>query len=124
MRKRKVLIPVLIIIHLIMTACVYIVLPEGLDTTSSIVSKGWSGVVTGISQTEEGSLHIDLTIRNETGDWSTMSAVEDKPAILPPAMGKSMNARPYLSVRVDIAWHLVFKCAATRQGRNWNRLFN
>jgi hypothetical protein len=89
MSMRKPLIPLLLIINLMMSACIYIVLPEGLETTKSNNSKGWSAVVTNVSQTEAGDLHIDLTIRNETTEWSTMKAVEGQPAVLTIGDGKS-----------------------------------
>lgn len=82
MRMRKAVIPILILINLLVSACKYIVLPAGLDIQSSVVSKGWSAVVTGVSQTAAGDLHIDLTIRNETAEWSMMKAVEGQPAVL------------------------------------------
>lgn len=82
MSMRKALIPFLIIINLLVSACVYIVLPEGLDAAQSNDSKGWSAVVTGVSQTEAGDLRIDLTIRNQTNDWSMMKAEDGKPAEL------------------------------------------
>lgn len=82
MRKTKALIPILISINLLISACVYIVLPEGLDLSKAKASKGWSAVVTQVSQTDVGDLHIDLTIRNDTGDWSMMRAVEGTPAVL------------------------------------------
>jgi len=91
MSKRKALIASLIIINLMASACIYIVLPEGLDVQSSDLSKGWSAVVTGVSQSDAGDLHIDLTIRNETGDWSTMKAEEARPAVLTTSDGTSHN---------------------------------
>ena len=65
-------------------ACVYIVLPEGLDTmgASGKESSGWSAVATNVGKSEGGDLHVDFTIRNETGDWSAMKAAEGKPAVL------------------------------------------
>ena len=78
---KKALIPILIACTLFIFGCVYIVLPEGLDSGVSTVSKGWSAVVTNVSQSDAGDLHIDLAIRNETGDWSAMNALEGKPAV-------------------------------------------
>ena len=89
MRMRKAVIPILILINLLVSACKYIVLPAGLDIQSSVVSKGWSAVVTGVSQSATGDLHVDLTIRNETAEWSMMKAVEDKPATLTTQDGKN-----------------------------------
>lgn len=90
MRMRKAVIPILILVNLLVSACKYIVLPAGLDTQSSIVSKGWSAVVNGVSQTAAGDLHVDLTISNETAEWSMMKAVEGQPAILTSG-GKEYN---------------------------------
>lgn len=74
-------------------ACVYVVLPEGLE--SSDVSEGgtgvWSGLVTNVGQSDTGDLHIDITIRNDTGDWSTMHALEGKPAVLRTGDGETTN---------------------------------
>lgn len=63
-------------------SCVYIVLPEALESSSQGEARTWSGVVTGVSRTDDGSLHIDITIRNETGAWSSMNALADTPAQL------------------------------------------
>ncbi|HPH94764.1 MAG TPA: hypothetical protein PKW33_01975 [Anaerolineaceae bacterium] len=88
MRLKKILLPTLIILNLFLSACVYIVLPEGLETVETKNNLGWSGAVTGVSQTDAGNLHIDITIRNQTGDWSAMKAVEGKPALLTTKDGK------------------------------------
>jgi hypothetical protein len=74
---------------LLLCACDYIVFPEEVDTSSSAGSKGWSAVATNVGQSDTGDLHIDLTIRNETGDWSAMQAA-DKPAVFT-ADGKTTN---------------------------------
>jgi len=90
MRLRKALLLVLAC-ALLLCACDYIVLPEDLDTGESGESKGWSAVVTNIGTSDAGDLHVDLTIRNETLDWSAMQAVADKPAVLTAADGKTTN---------------------------------
>ncbi len=66
---------------LLLNACAYIVLPEDLDDPISAESKGWSAVATSVGKSDSGALHIELTIRNETADWSAMQAA-DKPARL------------------------------------------
>lgn len=71
-------------------ACDYIVIPEEDAPASSAVSRGWSALATNISQSEAGDLHIDLAIRNETGDWSAMLASVGKPALLS-VDGKTTN---------------------------------
>ncbi len=90
MRLRKALLPVLAC-ALLLCACDYIVLPEDLDTLTSGESKGWSAVVTNVSTSAAGDLHVDLTIRNETLDWSAMQAAADKPAVLRAGDGKTIN---------------------------------
>jgi len=90
MSIKKALIPILVC-ALIQMACAYIVLPEEEGTPTSKVAKGWNATATNIGKSEAGDLHIDLTIQNETGDWSAMSAVTDKPAVLTAADGKTTN---------------------------------
>jgi hypothetical protein len=84
MSMRKACVPILLAYAIISLACVYIVLPEGYETSkgTSNGSTGWSAVATNIGKSESGDLRIDITIRNETGDWSAMNAVDDKPALL------------------------------------------
>jgi hypothetical protein len=95
MNLRKVLFPVLLIYMLFSFACVYVVLPEGLEAPEAPVEgaelKVWNAVVTNVGQSDAGDLHIDITIQNNTGDWSTMRAVEDKPAVLTTSDGKTTN---------------------------------
>jgi hypothetical protein len=85
---KKALIPILAC-ALLVCACDYIVLPEDEDTGSA-GSKGWSAVATNVGASEAGNLHIDLTIRNETGDWSAMQAA-NKPAVLTTGDGETTN---------------------------------
>ncbi len=70
---KKALIPFLVC-ALLSLACSYIVLPEKPTTPRAVKSKGWSAVATNIGKNEAGDLHIDITIRNETNDWSAMQA--------------------------------------------------
>jgi hypothetical protein len=81
---RKAFIPILLAYTIISLACVYIVLPEGYESSDDANkgSMGWSAVATNIEASESGDLHIDITIRNETGDWSAMNALDNKPALL------------------------------------------
>lgn len=95
MMVRKILIPALLAYVFFNFACVYIVLPEGLETPEAIVDgtelKAWNAIVTNVGKSDSGDLHIDITIRNDTGDWSTMRAVTEKPAILTTSDGKATN---------------------------------
>ncbi len=92
MSIRKVLVPALLAYALFSLACKYIVLPEGLESAgaSGNDSSGWSAVATNLGKSGAGDLQIDLTIRNETGDWSAMKAIDGKPAVLTSG-GKSIN---------------------------------
>jgi hypothetical protein len=69
----------------------YVVLPEGIEFGASSVSKGWSAVATGIEKTDSGGLRIDLIIRNKTGDWSAMQAIDGKAVLLTDKDGKTTN---------------------------------
>src|SRR6185295_15868495 len=95
MNVRTALIPALLAYIFFSFACVYIVLPEGLETPEAVVEgaelKIWNAVVTNVGKSDAGDLHIDITIQNNTGKWSTMHAVEDKPAVLTTADGKTTN---------------------------------
>ncbi len=95
MNVRKVLIPALLVYIFFSLACVYIVLPEGLETPEVVVEgaelKEWNAIVTNVGKSDAGDLHVDITIRNDTGDWSTMQAVADKPAVLATSDGKTTN---------------------------------
>ncbi len=94
MNFKKVFVSILLFSTLLISACVYIVLPEGLDNLSTGTggeNLGWSGIVTAVSESETGGLHIDITIRNDTGDWSTMRTEAGKPAVLTTTDGKTTN---------------------------------
>ena len=84
MHIRKAFIFILLAYAFVSLACVYIVLPEGLDTSgsNSIGEMGWSAFATNTGKSVNGDIHIDITIRNDTGDWSAMNAVDNKPATL------------------------------------------
>lgn len=86
------------ILVLILAAAGYVVVPAcdpndrgwgcGDDTTQV---KGWIVQTTNIGTSDAGDLHIDLTILNETAEWSAMQAVPDKPAVLKTADGQTTN---------------------------------
>ncbi|CAG1011449.1 hypothetical protein ANAEL_04183 [Anaerolineales bacterium] len=95
MDVKKILVPTLLAFAFFTFACVYIVLPEGLETPEAAVEdvevKVWKGIVTNVGKSDAGDLHVDIAIRNDTGDWSTMRAVPGKPAILTTGDGKTIN---------------------------------
>jgi hypothetical protein len=95
MRVNKMLILALAAYLMVTSACKYIVPPEGLSVPAAekegSETKAWNAVVTNVTKTGAGDLHIDLTLRNDTGDWSTMQAVEGVPAVLAASDGKKTN---------------------------------
>lgn len=95
MKLKKLIILILLACTFLTTACVYIVLPDDLEPSGGTGSGGesgvWTGAVTQVGTSEAGDLHIELAIRNDTGDWSTMRALEGKPASLTSSDGKSTS---------------------------------
>jgi hypothetical protein len=61
----------LVLASLALTGCDYIVGPISDTATPPPADNGWSGVALAVSQSS-GSLHVDLAITNNTGDWSAM----------------------------------------------------
>jgi len=91
---KKIFVLILLITTLLISACVYIVLPEGVENISgkkNAEDSGWIGIVTNVGKSDSGALHIDITIRNDTGYWSTMRATDGKPAILTANDGSTTN---------------------------------
>lgn len=84
MIPKKILLPILLLFTFFTSACVYIVLPAGLESPEDADAEnaGWTGFVTNIGETETGDLRIDITLRNDTGVWSTMRAADNQPAVL------------------------------------------
>ncbi len=87
---KPLLIPIIaIVVVLILAAAGYVVVPAcdpgdhgwgcGGETT---LAKGWIAQATNIGTTDAGDLRIELSILNETGDWSAMQAVPAAPALL------------------------------------------
>jgi hypothetical protein len=81
MRKKIAYLPLLAAMFLVF-ACEYIVLPEEESLGVSYgENKGWSALAVNIGKSDSGDLHIELAIRNDTGQWSAMQAAA-KPAVL------------------------------------------
>jgi hypothetical protein len=87
--RKKNRIPILLC-ALFSIACAYIVTPIFEVTPTSTASKGWTAVATNVGTSSAGDLHIDITIRNETSDFSAMQAVAGHPAVLTSG-GKNTN---------------------------------
>ena len=90
MRTKKNILMLLVSAALLF-ACAYIVTPAPDVTPTSVSAKGWKGIVTNVGKNDAGDLHIDITLRNETADWSMMQAAEGKPAVLKASDGKTTN---------------------------------
>ncbi len=91
MKRRQILFTALLAYLVFMSACVYVVVPEGLEKPvieEDAASKVWNAFATKVEQTGAGDLRVELAIRNDTGDWAVMEAVAGKPATLTSA-GKS-----------------------------------
>jgi len=55
-----------------LAGCGYIVTPKDDATPTPAIAAGeWSAVASKVEEVS-GALHVDLSIRNDTGDWSTM----------------------------------------------------
>ncbi|PKN87721.1 MAG: hypothetical protein CVU45_07945, partial [Chloroflexi bacterium HGW-Chloroflexi-7] len=54
-------------------------------------AQGWILRPTNVSLSESGDLRIDLSILNETAEWSAMQAVAGQPAVLKTGSGESIN---------------------------------
>ena len=55
-------------------ACDYVVIPPEAGGVAAASGEGWSAVPTSIETGPGGELVVDLTIRNDTGLWSAMTA--------------------------------------------------
>ena len=64
----------LAILALLLAACDYIVTPEPEESSGTGVSTGWSGIVTAVEKSGAGDLHVEFTLRNDSGDWSALQA--------------------------------------------------
>lgn len=92
MNGKKLFTLILLSCTLYLSACKYVVLPEGLEEFENTAASGtWSALITNVGTSEAGDLHVDIAIRNDMGDWSTMQSVPDKPALLRTGDGKTTN---------------------------------
>ena len=90
---KKLRILAILICAMISFSCVYIVVPDDIDMSGGKGSDslGWSALVTSADTLENGTLHVEVTIRNDTGDWSKLEALPDKPAVLETEEGDTIN---------------------------------
>jgi len=89
MNARRRLAPV-ITCAVLLAGCGYIVTPEDESSSAPAASHGWGAVATKVDAAA-GGLHVDVTIRNDTGAWSAMQATPAQPAVLTTGDGKSTS---------------------------------
>jgi hypothetical protein len=71
----------------ILAGCDYIVIPQQQVTAPPAEAEGvWTGVATNVEETPDG-LQVDLALRNDTGDWSSMEMAEGQSVMLVDASG-------------------------------------
>jgi hypothetical protein len=96
---KPLLIPVVAaILVLLLAAAGYVVVPTcdandhgwGCEN-NTVLTKGWIATATNIGTSDSGDLHIDLSILNETGEWSAMQADTSKTVLMKTADGQSVN---------------------------------
>jgi hypothetical protein len=78
----------LLVVAMSLAACDYIVLPEEDAVPTQSASQGWKAIVTNVESVGD-DLHIDLTLRNDTADWSAMQALADSPPVLTTSGGQT-----------------------------------
>ena len=98
-----------VVLGLAVTGCDYIVPPIDNSTpTAALSGQGWGAVVTGVSDVS-GALHVDLSIRNDTGDWSAMNVAASS-AKVTDGSGKSSSCdTAFVGTSVfvnDAGWYL------------------
>lgn len=94
MNCKKIRILLLLFCAFFSFSCRYIVVPDDIvipNKNGENASSVWVALATNISTSSGGDLHIEITIRNNTGDWSKMQSIKDTPAILTTADGKDAN---------------------------------
>jgi hypothetical protein len=70
-------------------ACKYVVVPADLIVKTESFGE-WKAVITNVTQNEQGDLHVDITIQNDSGEWSAMQADPETP-VLYKSDGKTTN---------------------------------
>lgn len=84
---------ILLLISFFTFACAYVVVPDDIvvpEKKGETTGKEWRGVATKVSNSASGALQVDITIINNTGDWSRFEALAKTPALLVAEDGKSI----------------------------------
>jgi hypothetical protein len=80
---------VLLVSVLGLAACDYIVTPADESSPTPATAGVWTAIATAVEQTPAGDLHVDLAIRNDTGDWSGMTVASSGAVALTASDGKT-----------------------------------
>jgi hypothetical protein len=98
-----------IVVGLAVTGCDYIVPPIDNSTPTPVLSgQGWGAIVTGVSEVN-GALHVNLSLRNDTGDWSAMNVAASSAQVTDGAGKTSTCATAFVGTSVfvnDSGWFL------------------
>ena len=87
----------LVVCAVVLGACGYIVTPGRREQPRRQQTAGvWTAIATAVTQTPAGDLHVDLAIRNDTGDWSAMSVAPSGAVSLTTGDGKTEPVRDRL----------------------------
>lgn len=85
MISKRLRIFILLLISFFTFACAYVVVPEDIvipEKEGETTGKEWSAVAAKVSNAASGALQVEITIINNTGDWSKLEALPDTPALL------------------------------------------
>ena len=108
MRVRTTLAAV-IAVGLAVTGCDYIVPPLDTSTPTPFLSgKGWGADVIGVSEVS-GALHVDLALRNDSGDWSAMNVAASTASVTDGSGKTSSCSTAFVGTSVfvnDSGWFL------------------
>jgi hypothetical protein len=98
-----------IVMGVAVTGCDYIVPPIDNSTPTPILSgQGWGAIVNGVSEVN-GALHVDISLRNDTGDWSAMNVASSSASVTDAAGKSSSCATAFVGTSVfvnDSGWFL------------------
>ena len=98
-----------LVMGLAVAGCDYIVPPIDNSTPTPVLSgQGWGAIVTGVSEAN-GALHVDVSLRNDTGDWSAMNVATSSASVTDGSGKTSSCATAFVGTSVfvnDSGWYL------------------
>jgi len=121
MNVRKALIPALLAYIFFSFACVYIVLPEGLETPEAVVEgaelKIWNAVVTNVGKSDAGIYISILRFRTILVSGVRCTLWRINQLCSHPPMERPQIATLFLLALAVIVWLRAFKCEVTLPGK-------